>query len=84
MTSRSAISPWYSHGWRRTAPIARIAASPGFRIGVPASMPNTPMFVIEIVPPAEVGGLVRPGARRLGERGDRVGELDERHRARRP
>ena len=32
--------------WRRAAPIARIAASPGLRMGVPASMPNTPMFVI--------------------------------------
>ena len=37
-----------------------MAASPGFRIGVPASMPKTPMFVIEIVPPESASGLVLP------------------------
>jgi hypothetical protein len=38
-------------------PNARIADSPGLRIGVPASTPKTPTLVIVIVPPAHVGGL---------------------------
>ncbi len=59
-TSRSAISPWCSHGVRRTAPTARIPASPGLRIGVPASTPKTPTFVIENVPPVMSAGAVRP------------------------
>lgn len=36
----------------RTCPNARMAASPGLMIGVPASTPNTPTFVTVIVPPA--------------------------------
>ena len=52
-------------------------ASPGLRIGVPASTPNTPTFVIENVPPRHVAGRGLARARRLGERADRIGELDE-------
>ena len=60
MTWRRATSSWYSHGIFRTAPRARMAASPGFRMGVPASMPKTPMFVMEMVPPERSAGLVLP------------------------
>ncbi|MCY1241234.1 hypothetical protein D9M72_541260 [compost metagenome] len=60
MTWRSATSSLYSQGIFRTAPMARMAASPGLRIGVPASMPNTPMFVMEMVPPVSSAGLVLP------------------------
>ena len=41
-------------------PTARIAASPGLRIGVPVSTPNTPTLVIVNVPPARSAGVVRP------------------------
>lgn len=50
-TCRSAISPRCSHGILRTWPSARIPASPGLMIGVPASTPNTPTFVSVNVPP---------------------------------
>ena len=39
---------------------ARIAASPGLRIGVPVSTPKTPTLVMVIVPPAMSAGWVRP------------------------
>ncbi len=34
--------------------------SPGFRMGVPVSIPNTPMLVIVMVPPAMSAGCVFP------------------------
>lgn len=37
-----------------------MAASPGFRMGVPASIPNTPMLVMEMVPPERSDGDVLP------------------------
>ena len=58
--SRSAISPSNSQGCRRTVPRPRMPASGGFRIGVPASTPNTPKFVIENVPPVSEAGVARP------------------------
>ena len=56
-----------------------MAASPGFRMGVPASMPKTPMLVMEMVPPGELGrsGLAR--ARRVRQLGQRRGELQQGH-----
>jgi hypothetical protein len=42
------------------APKARIADSPGLRIGVPVSTPKTPTLVIVIVPPVMSAGVVRP------------------------
>jgi hypothetical protein len=44
----------------RIAPNARIADSPGLRIGVPVSTPKTPTLVIVIVPPDMSAGWVRP------------------------
>ena len=49
-----------THGWRVMAPKHRMAASPGLRIGVPASTPKTPTLVIVIVPPDMSAGWVRP------------------------
>src|SRR3984893_11379056 len=60
VTFRTASSPETTHGRSRTCPKARIAASPGIRIGAPASTPNTPTFVIVIVPPARSAGVVLP------------------------
>ena len=40
--------------------MARIAASPGLRIGVPVSTPKTPTLVIVAVPPDRSAGCVRP------------------------
>src|SRR3954451_19937432 len=69
----------------RTWPKARIAASPGLRIGVPLSTPNTPTLVIVIVPPVMSAGGGGPsgggGGARAGGRGElreRVGELAQR------
>ena len=44
----------------RIWPNARIAASPGVRIGVPESTPNTPTFVIVIVPSDRSAGDALP------------------------
>jgi hypothetical protein len=44
----------------RIAPNATIPASPGVRIGVPASTPKTPTFVIVIVPPDRSAGVALP------------------------
>ena len=49
-----------THGIRRTAPNATMADSPGLRIGVPVSTPNTPTLVIVIVPPDMSAGEVLP------------------------
>ena len=49
-----------THGIRRTAPNATMPASPGLRIGVPVSTPNTPTLVIVIVPPDMSAGVVLP------------------------
>jgi hypothetical protein len=67
ITWRSASWSWNSQGRRRTAPIARIAACPGTRIGVPVSTPNTPMLVIVMVPSARSAGVDVP-ARALSVR----------------
>src|SRR3712207_1203846 len=58
-----------THGIARTAPKARIADSPGLRIGVPVSTPKTPTLVIVIVPPDMSAGLVLP-ARAVSVRSD--------------
>ena len=55
-------------------------ASPGLRIGVPASTPKTPTFVIENVPPLISAGAVLPARAVSASRADRVRELDEGHR----
>src|SRR5699024_8057148 len=52
VTSRGTISSPTPDGFFRTGPTARAAASPGLMIGVPASTPNTPTFVMVMVPPA--------------------------------
>ena len=49
-----------THGRRVTEPNARMADSPGLRIGVPASTPNTPTLVIVSMPPDMSAGWVRP------------------------
>lgn len=59
-TSRSLIFFPTAHGCLRTAPSTRIADSPGGRIGVPVSTPNTPTLVIENVPPVICAGVARP------------------------
>src|SRR5690606_25665817 len=59
-TVRSAISPRCSHGWRRSAPIARIVDWPGLRIGVPPSTPNTPTLVTVRVEPVTSPGVSAP------------------------
>ena len=53
-------APSTTHGVSLTWPNARIAVSPGVRIGVPASTPNTPTLVIVIVPPARSAGVALP------------------------
>ena len=60
VTLRGTICPSTTHGMSLIWPNARIADSPGLRIGVPASTPNTPTLVIVIVPPARSAGWVRP------------------------
>ena len=82
------VQPSCTHGMSLTCPNARIAASPGVRIGVPESTPNTPTLVIVIVPPCRSArrrlacpcGLGEP-AERTGQRGQwqRVRVLDVRH-----
>ena len=53
--------PSVHHESRRVTQLtARIAASPGLRMGVPPSTPKTPTLVIVIVPPAISAGWVRP------------------------
>lgn len=49
-TLQSFTLPLCSHGCRRAWPRHRMAASPGFRIGVPPSIPNTPMLAMVNVP----------------------------------
>ena len=56
-----------------------MAASPGLRMGVPASMPKTPMFVMEIVPPERSAGAGLARARRVRQFGQRRGELQQGH-----
>jgi hypothetical protein len=60
VTLRTASSPATTQGRSRTWPKARMAASPGIRMGVPASTPNTPTFVMVMVPPARSAGVVLP------------------------
>ncbi|CAM5305505.1 hypothetical protein SGRI78S_06741 [Streptomyces griseus subsp. griseus] len=50
----------WTHGWSLIAPTARIADSPGLRIGVPVSTPKTPTLVMVTVPPAIAAGDVLP------------------------
>jgi hypothetical protein len=57
---RTASSPSTTQGVSLTWPNARIAVSPGVRIGVPASTPNTPTLVIVMVPPARSAGVALP------------------------
>ena len=52
--------------------------SPGFRIGVPVSTPNTPTLVIVIVPPAMSAGVVLPARAVSVSVADRVGQLAQR------
>ena len=52
--------PSTTQGASLTWPNARMAVSPGVRIGVPASTPNTPTLVIVIVPPARSAGVALP------------------------
>jgi len=60
LTKRGRTSPSTTHGFWRIVPIATMPASPPLMMGVPASIPNTPMFVIVIVPPCWSAGLVLP------------------------
>ena len=60
VTHLGTISSSTTHGILRTAPNATMPASPGLRMGVPVSTPNTPTFVIVIVPPAMSAGEVLP------------------------
>ncbi len=60
VTWRTLILPLWTHGISRTAPKARIADSPGGRIGVPVSTPKTPTLVIVNVPPDMSAGGVLP------------------------
>ena len=73
VTWRIWILPLCTHGCSRIAPNARIAASPGLRIGVPVSMPKTP----DVGDRDGAVGHVR-GRRLAGPRGRR--ELRERAR----
>ncbi len=57
---RTASCPSTTQGVSLTCPNARMAASPGVRIGVPASTPNTPTLVIVIVPPVRSAGVALP------------------------
>ena len=84
---RGTISSSTTHGCLRTAPKARIAASPGLMIGVPASTPKTPTLVIVNEPPAWSAGWVLPSravatrsfsARAELGQGEGVGVLDVR------
>jgi hypothetical protein len=59
-TLRTASCPSTTHGASLTCPNARIAASPGLRIGVPASTPKTPTLVIVMVPPDMSAGVALP------------------------
>ena len=59
MTSRRTTSPSCSHGRRCAAPRARMAASPGLRMGTPASTPKTPTLVRVIVPPRRSAAVQR-------------------------
>ena len=80
VTQRRAISPWYSQGCRRIAPSARMAASPRLRIGVPESIPKTPMLVMVMVPLVK---RLRRGVVLLcrdGQGGQRLGELAQAER----
>ncbi|MND03485.1 hypothetical protein D3C83_233210 [compost metagenome] len=52
--------PLWIQGRFWIAPNARIAASPGGKIGVPVSMPKTPMLVMVKVPPIMSAGVGRP------------------------
>ena len=78
VTWRTLTLPLCTHGISRTAPKARIAASPGGRIGVPVSTPKTPTLVIVNVPPDMSAGGVLPDFGRLHQRGHRVGQLPQR------
>src|ERR1019366_9186821 len=60
VTQRGLTLPLTTHGIWRSAPNARIAASPEFRIGVPVSTPKTPTLVIVIDPPDKAAGWVLP------------------------
>src|SRR5487761_1102844 len=60
VTLRTASWPSCTQGASLIWPSARIAASPGVRIGVPVSTPNTPTLVIVIVPCARSAGVVLP------------------------
>src|SRR3712207_3694192 len=60
VTCRGRTFPLCTHGSWRIAPKARIADSPGLRIGVPVSTPKTPTLVMVIVPPVMSSGAVRP------------------------
>ena len=51
-------------------------ASPGLMIGVPASIPKTPMFVIVIVPPCWSAGVVLPSRAVSVSFSSARGELD--------
>ena len=78
-TSRRATSPSNSHGRRCTAPTARMAASPGLRMGTPASTPKTPTLVSG--DGAAAAG--RPACERAsravrGQVGERRGQLAQR------
>ena len=70
-TERTASCPSTTHGASLTWPKARMAASPGVRIGVPPSTPNTPTLVIVIVPPARSAGVALP-ARAVSARACRL------------
>ncbi len=60
VTWRGFTLPLWTHGWSLIAPTARIADSPGLRIGVPVSTPKTPTLVIVTVPPCMAAGDVLP------------------------
>ena len=77
-TSRSATSPSSSQGRRCTAPTARMAASPGLRMGTPASTPKTPTLVTVMVPPRRSAGVQRAARARVGQLGQRPGQLAQR------
>jgi hypothetical protein len=59
-TLRTAIWPSTTQGASLIWPNARMADSPGVRIGVPPSTPNTPTLVIVIVPPDRSAGVAFP------------------------
>ncbi len=75
MTQRGRTSPSTTHGFWRIAPSAMMPTSPGLMIGVPASTPKTPMFVIVIVPPCWSAGVRLALARRQRELLEGAGEV---------